>query len=139
MHSQSSVQFFSKFKTVKFYQFVRYMLKYFYQSVFLSMGISTPQFWQRYSVDLSPNNSLIASSVKFVLKFPAYNFLLFCFIYWLDWYCCFWRYWSRWKFFWWCLFFWCCSKLSLVGWASSVWCNSGSSCTLVCCFVNDAA
>ena len=105
--------------------------------VFLSIGISTLQFWCRYSIDLSPNNSFISSSVTFGFKFPTYNFLQFCFSCWLDWYFCFWICWSTsWRFFWWCLFCWCCWQLSLVGWASSVRCNSGLSCVLVCCFAN---
>ena len=37
--------------------------------VFLSIDISSLQFWRRYSVDLSPNNSSISSSVTFVFKF----------------------------------------------------------------------
>ena len=83
---------FLKFKTVKFYQFVRYMWRCFKNAnpfdlpVFLSMGISTLQFWRRYSIDLSPNNSFISSSVTFGFKFPTYNFLQFCFSCCLDWY-----------------------------------------------------
>ena len=58
--------------------------------VFLSMSISTPQFWRRYSVDLSPNNSFISSSITFGFKFPPYNLLQFCFSSPLHCYFCFW-------------------------------------------------
>ena len=104
------------------------------------MGISTLQFWRRYSEDLSPNNSFISSSVTFEFKFSTYNILQFCFSCWLGWYFSFWIWWSTsWRFFWWCLFCWCCWKLSLIGWAILVRCNSDLSCVLVCYFANNAA
>ena len=137
---------FLKFKTVKFYQFVRYVWRYFqkcksfwFSGIFFNWHFDATILTQK--LRRSESKQLIyIFSVTFKFKFPTYKFLQFCFSCWLDWYFCFWVCWSTsWRFFWWCLFWWCCWKLSLVGWASSVRCNSGLSFFLVCYFANDAA